>query len=165
MQWTFANDGNTKDQIFLHVELADVTLPARGDFMSWDVTDNSAVTAIGNSRGKRVTKVVGALTTRKTAGCVEGLPSQIGSATVKTPVFLLQAWGFHDAALFTTAAGNSVVTAGGPFILSAVAAGRGEGHTTGGITAAEASVVIGSAYTTVAAAQTNLAVQVHLRCL
>jgi hypothetical protein len=165
MQWTFANDGNTKDQVFVHVELSDTTLPARGDVLLYDTTDNSGTSAIGNSRGKRVIKAVAAATGANAAGCVEGLPSQIGSTTVKTPVFLLQAWGFHDAILFTTGAGDSVVAAGGPFLASTGTAGRAMGHTTGGITAAEAAKVIGFTYTTVAINQSSLAVQGHLKCL
>lgn len=164
MQWTFANDGNTKDQIFLHVELGDVTLPARGDWLLWDLTDNSGTAAIGNSCGKRVTKT-GEVNSTRVAGVVEQVPGQIGSTTVKTPVFLLQAWGFHDAAFITNGANNEVIAAELGLTMTATA-GRVSGMTTAAATALDTGTICGFSYDNAIAANTaSQATNVHVKCL
>jgi len=169
MQWTFAHDALAKDTCFLHVEQSDTTQTmARGDWLIWDATADLAGLNNVNTNGVRVTKT-GEIQSHRTAGVVETLPvnnTTVGNiaATSRVPVFLLQSWGQHDAALVTTDGTHSTTAAISGVIMSATA-GRASGTTTAGLTAADAAAICGFSYVVIPINQTNVAFRIHVKCM
>lgn len=99
------NGVNTADKIFLQCESGDTLFPiARGEWCMWDTTDNTSTAGIMmNTYGIRVIRS-NAVSSYAVAGCAEEAVD-MAVASKRGPTFLVQCYGFHDAAIVFGAGG------------------------------------------------------------
>lgn len=127
-------DVNAYDKIFVQMENGDTSLAiARGDFVTFDYTDNTAVPGISESTlGLRVVPSVagGGNSPRfDMCGCAEEAAPKAAVGR-RGKVFLVQVFGFHDAAKYDR---NGVI-AGLGWIRSSLTRGVGLGEDLSGAT-------------------------------
>lgn len=170
MQFTKPTDIRAKDAVFVNVEVGQTTSIAKGLLCAWDFTDNSAVSGIEmNTRGKRVivypTAEAGDANsgTNRAAGFANVDMDGTAANTRGIP-YVLQVFGFRDDAVATTD-GNSDIIQGGVITPSGSTAGHIEGTQALTLTAAEASKVVGSSFTTIAVSQTAATCQIFIRLM
>ena len=144
----------TKEGIWIAVELGQSAAIAKGFVCSWDLTtDNTGVAGIlQDTRGLRVVVCPASTTLNVVAGVAnKDIAANAAFASSRSPISLLQTYGFRTDIPVTTAAGDFDTVIGGVLTPSSVTAGRAMGCTTAGVpTAGELNTKIGTAAKVVA---------------
>lgn len=148
-----------KDQIFLWIENGVNTAVLRGDFVCWELTDNTAAAIYQNTLGQRIEKVAENQSNR-VAGCAEtDISANATPASARGLLALVQTYGYHDAALVTLPVSQAIKTA---LVMSATS-GRAREFQAGD--AATSCMRLGFIMTAGSGGGGNQAIQAFIRCM